>query len=162
MIGEAYASQARAQEELIKQAEKLDESQKKIAATLLDHHKILVDNTVAQVQYAREVQLSENAVIKNSVGKEDYSKTVKFLLDEMTSEYSKAGLFSSLQSNLFGDFSEFDLITKDNAKKISDNINIIIEKFGILNDSLDENKTKLQTTFGEVGANALAKFYKVI
>ena len=117
MIGEAYASQARAQEELIKQAEKLDESQKKIAATLLDHHKILVDNTVAQVQYAREVQLSENAVIKNSVGKEDYSKTVKFLLDEMTSEYSKAGLFSSLQSNLFGDFSEFDLIIKDNAKK---------------------------------------------
>ena len=117
MIGEAYASQARAQEELIKQAEKLDESQKKIVATLLDHHKILVDNTVAQVQYAREVQLSENAVIKNSVGKEDYSKTVKFLLDEMTSEYSKAGLFSSLQSNLFGDFSEFDLIIKDNAKK---------------------------------------------
>ena len=27
-------------------------------------------------------------------------------------------------------------------KKISDNINIIIEKFGILNGSLDENKTK--------------------
>ena len=47
-------------------------------------------------------------------------------------------------------------------KKISDNINIIIEKFGILNGSLDENKTKLQTTFGEVGANALAKFYNVI
>ena len=36
----------------------------------------------------------------------------------MTSEYSKAGRFSSLQSNLLGDFSEFDLITKDNAKKI--------------------------------------------
>ena len=54
MIGEAYASQARAQEELIKQAEKLDESQKKIAVTLLDHHKILVDNTVTQAQYARE------------------------------------------------------------------------------------------------------------
>ena len=80
----------------------------------------------------------------------------------MTSEYSKVGRFSSLQSNLFGDFSEFDLITKDNAKKISDNTNIIIEKFGILNGSLDENKTKLQTTFGEVGENALAKFYNVI
>ena len=80
----------------------------------------------------------------------------------MTSEYSKAGLFSSLQSNLFGDFSELDLITKDNAKKINDNINIIIEKFGILNGSLDENKTKLLTTFGEVGANALNKFYNVI
>ncbi len=48
MIGEAYASQAIAQEELIKQAEKLNESQKKIAATLLYQHKILVDNTIAQ------------------------------------------------------------------------------------------------------------------
>ncbi len=66
-----------------------------------------------------------------------------------------------MQSNLFGDFSEFELITKDNSKKISDNIKIIIEKFGILNDSLDENKTKLQTTFGEVGANAFAKFYNL-
>ena len=47
-------------------------------------------------------------------------------------------------------------------KKISDNINIIIEKFGILNGSLDENETKLQTTIGEVGANALAKFYNFI
>ncbi len=114
---------------------------------MLDQHKVLVDNTVAQAQYAREaehqVQLSENAIIKNNIGKEGNPKTVKFLLDEMTSEYSKAGLFSSLQSNLFGDFSELDLITKDNAKKINDNINIIIEKFGILNGSLDENKTKL-------------------
>ena len=96
MIGEANASQARAQEELIKQAEELDESQKKITVTLLDQHKILVDNTVDQAQYAREaehqVQLSENSIIKNNIGnKEDNPKTVKFLLDEMTSEYSKAG-----------------------------------------------------------------------
>ena len=60
MIGEAYASQARAQEELIKQAEKLDESQKKIAATLLDQHEILVDNSVAQAQYARETEIKYN------------------------------------------------------------------------------------------------------
>ena len=86
---------SKSQEELIKQAEKLDESQKKIAATLLDQHKILVDNTVDQAQYAREaehqVQLSENSIIKNNIGnKEDNPKTVKFLLDEMTSEYSKS------------------------------------------------------------------------
>ena len=79
----------------------------------------------------------------------------------MTSEYSKAGLFSSLQSNLFGDFSEFDLITKDNAKKISDNINIIIEKFGILNGSLDENKTKLQTTFEKLERMLLLNFIRL-
>ena len=60
MIGEAYTSQARAQEELFKKAEKLDESQKKIAATLLDQHKILVDNTVAQAQYARETEIKYN------------------------------------------------------------------------------------------------------
>ena len=66
--------------------------------------------------------------------------------------------FSSLQSNLFGDFSEFDLICKDNAKKISDNINIIIEKFGILNGSLDENKTKLQTTFEKLERMLLLNF----
>lgn len=60
LVGQAYASQATAQDELIRRAEKMTEAQRGIAQILMDQHQTLVNQVAEQAKLAEEAEKQAN------------------------------------------------------------------------------------------------------
>lgn len=69
LVGQAYASQATAQDELIRRAEKMTEAQRGIAQILMDQHQTLVNNVAEQAKLAEEAERAGNAMARNMLNK---------------------------------------------------------------------------------------------
>ncbi len=69
ITGAAYTAQAEAQEELIKRADKMTESQRSIAQILMDQHQTLVKSAVEQARIAEEADKAANAMKRQMTNK---------------------------------------------------------------------------------------------
>lgn len=74
ITGAAYTAQAEAQEELIKRADKMTESQRGIAQILMDQHQTLVNNVAEQAKLAEEAERAGNAMTRNMLNRASSEK----------------------------------------------------------------------------------------
>ena len=155
MVGEAYASQGKAQEEFIKQAERLDETQRKIAATLLDQHKILVDNVVQQAELTKETEKQFRLTMSraNTVGmagvKDENKAGAQKVLNQTAVLAKRQARFSAVEQGLFGGISaeSFEGTSKE-ITTLKTNIESVIQQYGKLNASVEENTQLLSSEEG--------------
>jgi TP901 family phage tail tape measure protein len=167
-IGEAYAQQGNAQNELIKQSEKLDETQRKIAAVLLDQQKILTENVIKQAELAEQADkqfknVQKMTIVDASAGRDDATKkqirdNVKIYSEEM----KKFGHFNSATENFIGDIN-LDKMTAGVASKeavkevenLKNGITSLVNQYSNVSNSLTVVQRDFSKAFGKEAAEDL-------
>ena len=112
MMGEAYATQASVQEELLNKAKSMTEEQQKIAQILLDQHTALVQNVAEQQKLVEKAE--EEANVLKMKGSSSTSKVGidKSKIDEFAKLTKEANTFEATIEKAFGKFDSSKIKTQ--------------------------------------------------
>lgn len=160
MMGEAYATQASVQEELLNKAKSMTEEQQKIAQILLDQHTILVQNVAEQEKLVEKAEEEANLAIRkanSSAGgiKTDEGQDIKDLA-KLTKE---ANTFEAAIDKAFGKFDTAKMA--DGTKQAKAQIDQLKQQVKSLNAAFKEPE-EIVEAFGDEGAKAFKQFEKEI
>ena len=173
MTGMAYASQADAQDALIKRANLMSESQRAIAQILLDQHQTLVNNVAEQTKLAEQVERESNGrqrQILASAKTADTSRgggnaTQKAAQNFLTLT-KQAGAFEAVVMDAFAsgpiiEFNKHAKNTTDEQKKVQKQIEQVRNQITQLNKVYDSVEARAEA-FGVAGAKAFKEFEMAI
>lgn len=160
MMGEAYATQASVQEELLNKAKSMTEEQQKIAQILLDQHTVLVQNVAEQEKLVEKAEEEANLAMRkanSSAGgiKTDEGKGIKDLA-KLTKE---ANAFEMAIDKAFGKFDTAKMASS--AKQAKAQIDQLKQQVKSLNAAFKEPE-EIVEAFGDEGAKAFKQFEKEI
>lgn len=118
MMGEAYATQASVQEELLNKAKSMTEEQQKIAQILLDQHTTLVQNVAEQQKLVEKAE--EEANVSKMKGSSSISKVGidKSKIDEFAKLTKEANTFEATIEKAFGKFDSSKIKTQIEQLKL--------------------------------------------
>ncbi len=173
LVGQAYASQATAQDELIRRAEKMTEAQRGIAQILMDQHQTLVNSVAEQAKLSEQAEAAANAAereqkarVESAVkaatqeggsleGKDtgDETKKQKAMLSNYQELTKQASTFGSVVKKSFAS----GPVVK-NEKQIKSLQKQVKSLFAIYKNDADA----METVFGKEGLAALEKFQKTL
>lgn len=174
MTGMAYASQADAQDALIKRANLMSESQRAIAQILLDQHQTLVSNVAEQTKLAEQVERESNGrqrqILANARsidnGRKDGQNTTQKAAQTFLNLTKQAGAFEAVVMDAFasGPVIEFNKHAKDTEKeqeRVKKQIEQVRNQINQLNKVYDSAEAMVEA-FGRTGAHAFEMFEQAI
>ena len=169
IIGHAYEQQGAAQDAFIKQAEKLDDVQRKIAATLLDQHNVLVQNVIEQAKLTQAAENQANSSLRQAkniglAGLNQGQKVkAKELLDNLSQRATQESNFTAINRNLFGDVSSSNFReSSKNLEILKNNITGVIAQLGKLGASTEENEKLLSKMLPPEIVPSFVKLYEIL
>ena len=150
MMGEAYASQAQVQGELLEKAKGMTEEQKKIAQLFLDQHTTLVQMVAEQQKLVEKAE--EEANISKMKGNSSTSKVGinKSQIDEFAKLTKEANTFEATIEKAFGKF---------DSSKIKTQVEQLKTQIKSLRGVFKENE-EISDAFGEKGKEAFINLEK--
>ena len=150
MMGEAYASQAQVQGELLEKAKGMTEEQKKIAQLFLDQHTTLVQMVAEQQKLVEKAE--EEANISKMKGNSSTSKVGinKSQIDEFAKLTKEANTFEATIEKAFGKF---------DSSKIKTQVEQLKKQIKSLRGVFKENE-EISAAFGEKGKEAFINLEK--
>ena len=150
MMGEAYASQAQVQGELLEKAKGMTEEQQKIAQLFLDQHTTLVQMVAEQQKLVEKVE--EEANVSKMKGNSSISKVGidKSQIDEFAKLTKEANTFEATIEKAFGKF---------DSSKIKIQVEQLKKQVKSLRDVFKEDE-EILAAFGEKGKEAFINLEK--
>ena len=150
MMGEAYASQAQAQGELLEKAKGMTEEQQKIAQLFLDQHTTLVQMVAEQQKLVEKAE--EEANVSKMKGNSSTSKVGidKSQIDEFAKLTKEANTFEATIEKAFGKF---------DSSKIKTQVEQLKKQVKSLRDVFKEDE-EILAAFGEKGKEAFINLEK--
>ena len=150
MMGEAYASQAQVQGELLEKAKGMTEEQQKIAQLFLDQHTTLVQMVAEQQKLVEKAE--EEANVSKMKGNSSTSKVGidKSQIDEFAKLTKEANTFEATIEKAFGKF---------DSSKIKTQVEQLKKQVKSLRDVFKEDE-EILAAFGEKGKEAFINLEK--
>lgn len=159
MMGEAYASQAKVQGELLDKAKGMTEEQQKIAQLFLDQHNILVQN-VAEQQRMVDAAEEELNLSKLKANTSTFSAGIKKdTLDKFAEATKQANAFEVAIDKAFGKFDTSKMT--GGTDKAKAHIEQLKKQAQSLRNVFKEDE-EIIDAFGDKGAAAFKKFEQAI
>jgi TP901 family phage tail tape measure protein len=173
MVGQAYASQATAQDELIRRAEKMTEAQRGIAQILMDQHQTLVNSVVEQAKLSEAAEAEANAIeraqkarVETSVKAAVESGTVETddVEAETKAQKEKLNQYQELtkQASTLGAVVKKTFASGPIIKKEGKEITALKKQVESLFNVYKNDDDAIETAFGGAGLKALKEFRKTL